>query len=546
VLRVRRSFPIPAAFSRNEQSECNSVGHSACALVEGMGKLRRTRSTPKSAPVVRSTLILYFRAAMKLQILARIRLFALALCWLLAAASAACLKTTTPPLPKIFPEKFAPKGKPPIILIPGILGSELVNPKTNQKVWPDVFPKDRDALMLPIASDDLRQNRDELVAARVMENAELGALIPQIGVYAGLLEALEKYAGYQRGELDVPPADGYQDRFYLFAYDWRRDNVESAQKLAATLARLRAQWNKSDLRFDIIGHSMGGLIARYYAMYGARDLSDNPQSDWAGARHINRLILMGTPNAGSFDAFRTIQQGYSVTAADRATLRLFGGTHRRMIFTVPAVYQLLPRSEGARFYDEKLQRLPIDLYDAETWRARAWSAAYSPEVMNDERKSFIKKLGATAGAKATGELNERRAQYLKVVLARAQAFHRALDAESTPPQHLSLHLMGGDCETTIAGAFLVNDKGKPQTLFWPNGLFGNRKQRRAARDLIFLPGDGRVIRQSLFGLSALEPLAQPMKLAPQQTLFYCEVHGDLPLNQVIQNNLLTVLLGYRY
>ena len=69
----------------------------------------------------------------------------------------------------------------------------------------------------------------------------------------------------------------------------------------------KTQWGKPDLRFDIIGHSMGGLVARYFAMYGGRDLSENTQADWAGAQHINRLILIGTPNAGSFDAFRTIQ-----------------------------------------------------------------------------------------------------------------------------------------------------------------------------------------------------------------------------------------------
>ena len=463
---------------------------------------------------------------------------ALVIILLAALLAAACLKATKPTLPKVFPKRFAPSGKPPIILIPGILGSELVNAKTNEHVWPEVFPKDRDALLLPITSDVLKDNHDDLVATRVMESADLGALIPQIGVYAGLLKALEDYGGYKRGDLAHPPSDGFQDTYYLFAYDWRRDNVEGAQKLAATIARLKAQWNKPDLRFDVIGHSMGGLVARYFAMYGDRDLSDNPQPDWAGAQHINRLILMGSPNAGSFDAFRTIQQGYSVTAADKASFQLFRGTHRRMTFTVPSVYQLLPRNEGARFYDAKLQRLALDWYDAATWRQWQWSAAFAPDVAQDETK----RLGATAQA----QLAERRARYLQVVLNRARAFHRALDLSSPPPAHLTLHLIGGDCEATIAGALLVSENNQPRTLFWPNALIGDRQQRRAALDLIFLPGDGRVIRQSLMGLSTQEPLTRAMQLAPQQTLFSCEVHGDLPLNLVIQNNLLTVLLGSRY
>ncbi|NOT63098.1 MAG: hypothetical protein HOP19_23055 [Acidobacteria bacterium] len=456
---------------------------------------------------------------------------------LIVFLSSSCLKATKPTLPKVFPARTAPSGKPPIILIPGILGSELVNAQ-GERIWPEVFPKDRDALLLPITSDVLAENRDDLVVTRVMESADLGALIPQIGVYEGLLKALEDYGGYKRGDLAHPPQDGFQDTYYLFAYDWRCDNVEAAQKLSATIERLKAQWNKPDLRFDVIGHSMGGLVARYFAMYGDRDLTSEPQADWAGARHINRLILMGSPNAGSFDAFRTIHQGYSVTAADKASFKLFRGTHRRMTFTVPSVYQLLPRNEGARFYDAKLQRLALDWYDAATWRKWQWSAAFAPDIANEETK----KLGVTTQQ----QLAARRAEYLQVVLNRARAFHQALDAVSTPPEHLRPYLIGGDCEATIAGALLVTENNQPRTLFWPNALIGDRKQRRAALDLIFLPGDGRVIRQSLMGLSTLEPYTRTMQLAPQQTLFNCEVHGDLPLNLVIQNNLLTVLLGNRY
>jgi pimeloyl-ACP methyl ester carboxylesterase len=478
----------------------------------------------------------------------------LSLLLLFALMTSACLKATRPTLPKVFPapQQLAPKNKPPLIIIPGILGTELVNQKTQKRVWPELFPDDRDAMVLPIGSANLRENRDDVVATQVIENADLGKLIPQIGVYAGLLKALESYAGYKRGDINNPASDGGHDTFYLFAYDWRRDNVEAAQALAEKIAKLKAQLNQPELRFDVIAHSMGGLIARYYTMYGGRDVLSNqmPEPNWAGAQHINRLILIGTPNAGSFDAFRSLIQGYSVTEANHTRVALFRGLHRRMIFTVSSVYQLLPRNSGARFFNEKLERLPIDLYDTATWQKQQWSAAFDAEIQQRERKDLVKQQGLAAGKLAAQQLIERRTRYLAVMLARAQAFQHALDARGAIPAHLSLHLIGGDCEPTIAGAFLIQEKGAPKTLFWPNNALGNRQQRKQAIDQIFLPGDGRVTRQSLFGLTlepeASEPFLRAMKATPVQTLFNCDLHGDLPLNLVIQNNLLTLLLGNRY
>ena len=53
---------------------------------------------------------------------------------------------------------------------------------------------------------------------------------------------------------------------------------------------------------------MGGLIARYAAMYGDADLPADDVSlkpTWAGAADINKIIMLGVPNEGSADAFTT-------------------------------------------------------------------------------------------------------------------------------------------------------------------------------------------------------------------------------------------------
>jgi pimeloyl-ACP methyl ester carboxylesterase len=476
----------------------------------------------------------------------------LTLLLIFVSANACLLKASKPDLPRIFPSPPATNqpGKPPLIIIPGITGSELVDRKTGERLWPELFPKNKEALALPIASTTLADNRDEVVAARVIESAQLLKIIPEIGVYGSLFQALENYGGYRRGDIDAPATNGDRDTFYLFAYDWRRDNVESARRLAGKIAAIKERLNKPDLRFDLIAHSMGGLIARYFAMYGDRDVLDPPQPppDWRGAEHLNRLILFGTPNAGSMEALRSVLQGYSITEADKPRINLFSSLGRATIFTAPSVYQLLPRNDAARFYDAGLNPINIDLYDIETWKRHGWSAACDAGLLARETKSQVKKLGAADGRAAAEKIVAQRALYLRAVLKRAAAFHQALDAAGNLPETLRLHLAGGDCEPTLAGALIVDVKGAPRTLFYPRHI--PRRLRNQAFGKLFIPGDGRVTRQSLFGLALNQELSfsltRAMKQTPAHTLFGCEGHSGLPINPTMMDNLLTLLLGNRY
>jgi pimeloyl-ACP methyl ester carboxylesterase len=472
--------------------------------------------------------------------------------------SACLLKNNSPNLPRNFPVRSAlnHKGKNPVIVIPGVLGSQLVNRRTSEKVWPSLTDSEDDSLALPISSIEFGENNDDLVANEILETAKFGLLIPEISVYDSLVTALQNYGGYRRGNLDAPPDDGAQDTFYVFAYDWRRDNVESARLLARKITEVKEKLGKPDLRFDLIAHSMGGLVARYYAMYGDRDAlsSAAPEPDWSGARNLNRLILMGTPNAGSMDALRTLLLGYSITETNRVRISFLSQLDRDSIFTTPSAYQLLPRNASARFLDGQLAPLNVDLFALETWRRYKWSAAYNVRLDKSERKK-LKKESPDAVTAATEKLAAERERFLQAALARAKAFHRALDAISAPPESLRLYLYGGDCEDTLDAALIVTDQktGQPLTLFQPSGAVGNRAQRRRAAKVMFVPGDGRVTRRSLFGLR-LEPDAvedgddapRAMKQQPFYAVFDCELHGDLPLNTRLQNNLLTMLLGNSY
>jgi pimeloyl-ACP methyl ester carboxylesterase len=469
----------------------------------------------------------------------------------LAMTSSGCGARRTPNLARIFESAQGRKGKRPLIVIPGILGSRIVNRRTGEVVWPSAFRSDVDGLSLP-TTPDLTANRDELVAARIVETAKLAKLAPEVYVYHYLLRALTDYGGYREGDWDNPPEGGDQDTFYVFAYDWRRDNVESARLLVRRIEALKLKLNRPDLRFNIVAHSMGGLVARYAAMYGDRDLAPEgsaPRPNWAGASFVDKIFMFGTPNEGSMEAFAVLLEGYSVTEGLRRRVHLLNKLSREDVMTAPSIFQLLPHGSQARFLDENLRPSTIDLYDPEVWRRYRWSAANDPAF----REAYAR--GVARGQESptkTGTLADLDA-YLDAVLARARRFHEALDAPepSADASPVKLFAFGGDCEETLAAVVVIHDdkSGRWITLTRPKSLKtvdGRRLTRADVVRAMYESGDGRVTRASLLGLragaartSALYDSPLPLAYAA----FACDLHSDLQSNRTLQDNALTLLVN---
>lgn len=463
-----------------------------------------------------------------------------------------CAARRTPDLERIFARARERSGKRPIIVIPGILGSRLVNRKTGEEVWPSAFRSSDDDLSLPI-SGDLSGNRDDLVAAQIVVTAKLARLAPvEIYVYYELLEALERYGGYRAGDWINPPPGGDQDTFYVFPYDWRRDNVETARELVGRIEELKRKLNRPDLRFNIVAHSMGGLVARYAAMYGDADLPTEgapPRPTWAGANFINKIFMFGTPNKGSMEAFATLLEGYSLTEGLRRRISLLYNLTREDALTIPALFQILPHGEAARFLDENLQPLSLDLYDPAVWQRYGWSAAANPKY----RERFARDGGEARGngePRRSASLNDLDA-YFAQVLNRAKRFHEALDGASVVSPPVALYAFGGDCEETLAAPVILRDQKRERwaTLTAPRAFrtSSNRRiERREVTRAMYEPGDGRVTRRSLLGESA----APVRSISPFNTVlpityavFACDLHSDVQKNKILQDNALTLLVG---
>lgn len=85
--------------------------------------------------------------------------------------------------------------------------------------------------------------------------------------------------------------DGWQsNRMYKFSYNsLLRSNTHSAARLRDYVNHVRSQTGHH--RVDIIAHSNGGLVTRYY------------RNKLGGSRHIKNFVTLGTPHRGTQTAW---------------------------------------------------------------------------------------------------------------------------------------------------------------------------------------------------------------------------------------------------
>lgn len=461
--------------------------------------------------------------------------------------TAGCGGRRVPNLSQLFASARTRTGKRPIILVPGILNMTLVNSKTRETVWPGAFRSDSDELDLPITGDPLN-SKDDLVATEAIESTRFLPLTPRVNILRDLLHALRTHAGYKEGSWDNPAADGDRDTFYTFVYDWRRDNAQAAQQLIRQLESLKQKLGRPELRFNIVAVSMGGLVARYAAMYGAAELQDSdspPSVTWAGASHIAKIFMFGVPNEGSMSAFATVLNGYSLTEGTNKPRHLLRKLSRQDAFSGLSVFQLMPHRQTARFLDQDLKPITIDLYDPANWKLFGWSIAHDPEF----RKRYARKsLQRTANNHSAANVLD---LHLAAILERTKLFHQALDAPVTEPVPVQLLAFVGDCDETLNAAIVFYDKERNRwvTITSPKEVRasdGSKLSRDSVIKAMYTPGDGRVTRSSVMG----ENLEGVRHLSAYQTglpithaFFSCGGHGGLHNNSTLQNNALSVLVN---
>lgn len=430
----------------------------------------------------------------------------------------------------VFAQNGTRTGKAPIIIIPGLTGSDLYNEKTGEMVWFKPSRSKDDDIRLPI-SPVLSRNRDNLVPRDILRGIQIIKALPEIEIYERLIHALETRGGYKEGEWDSPRRGGDKDTFYVFPYDWRLDNVENARLLVRRVEELKRRLGKPNLKFNILAHSMGGLIARYAAMYGNVDIPAGKMApSWAGSRHFAKVFMLGTPNGGSVSALSALLNGFSYIGGG-LNLPFIQNLSRFDVFTIQSIYQLLPQDGTVRAYDEKLQPMKVDLFDPATWETYHWG------IWRDD--DYEKKFAPDEARNAL--------PYFEAVLARAKQFHLALNAASPKKIPVSFYLVGGDCKETQS-AFILrrrDSKDRWTTQFKPEAFTNSEGERitpERLRPLLFDIGDSVVLKRSLVleEFSSGGTVHGPA-LPVTAEIFQCEGHTKLVTSTEVQEKLLVML-----
>ncbi|GAB4189736.1 MAG: hypothetical protein OHK0022_02120 [Roseiflexaceae bacterium] len=241
----------------------------------------------------------------------------------------------------------AATGREPVIIIPGVAGSEFTTSSAftlsvpngrggtytrsygaGEKVWVNTWEAalsgDDDYFdVLKLQADAVTPVAPQLYPSGLYSSA-----------YGDLIDYLKRQ-GYVEG-VDL----------WVFPYDWRKDirSITGQLDSRVTQALIGANGGRTDQstwtirRADIVAHSMGGMVARSYI------------SDPARASRIDQLITLGSPQLGAAKFLKTLIYG-DVFGPNFLGIGLNPEELRDVVQNMAGPWQLLPSRPYYTYYN---------------------------------------------------------------------------------------------------------------------------------------------------------------------------------------------------
>lgn len=212
-----------------------------------------------------------------------------------------------------------------VVLLPGITGSVLTR---NGK---DVWAPSASAVLGALASlggslKSLELGEDDWRVDDLGDGVVADRLVPDLHTLPGLWK-IDGYTAIERfllARFDLKEGRNY----FPFPYDWRRDNRAAARRLAEQSTTWLRNWRETSgnatAQLVLIGHSMGGLVSRYYV---------EVLGGWKDTRAI---VTFGTPYYGSLNAVDFLCNGF------RKRIGPFEHDLTRLLRSLTALHQLVP------------------------------------------------------------------------------------------------------------------------------------------------------------------------------------------------------------
>ncbi len=212
-----------------------------------------------------------------------------------------------------------------IVFLPGVTGSVL------QKDGKDLWKVAAGAVLRALLSlgdnlDTLKLEEDPSDVDDLGDGVTAPSVMHDVHLIPGLwkIDGYTKMVNYVTETFDVEAGKN----FFEFPYDWRRDNRVAARKLAqdgrAWLAAWREHSGAKDAKLILVGHSMGGLVSRYFL-----ECLD-------GWRDTRVLVTFGTPYRGSPKAAGALVNGF------KRKVGPIGLDLTELVRSFTSGYQLLP------------------------------------------------------------------------------------------------------------------------------------------------------------------------------------------------------------
>jgi pimeloyl-ACP methyl ester carboxylesterase len=475
----------------------------------------------------------------------------------------------------------------PVIIVPGMKGSLLVKGE-NKQVWGKsyrvAFAYKFDDLQLelePQLNDDKFKtyyDRVDISDGGIMKDYWVGIRVlcfMRISVYQELKDILKEVGGYDNKNL------------YTFSYDWRLDNRIAAVRLAKAVQKIqikyrqyleqtlkgqfRDYWDKladkglltpdeERIRVNLVAHSMGGLVSRYYLQM------------LKGDEEVNKLIMLGTPNLGAMDSLKALAEG----EYPEALFHFYSEESTRpIIFSWASTFQLLPRYREALL---NKNNTPISDQEYEIWGLGLNTSPITDQIiMKWKDYDLVPEIDESEEREENEQIVD---NFLKYQLKDSKYFHLAIAGENTndpeenrivaeyekkkirgcmeflgvdlslpdglrPAVDTRMLIFGGCCSPTLKYAFL-------DEVCERRGLFGKSQcyHRLNFKDRPLSQSEDQIKDNTVSSGIALGDARVPVDslMFPQKNnrnlfnFLICEDHMGLVKNETFQYNLLRELL----